>query len=138
MKRKLLGLAALALLAVLARLPHPAREAAQLIPVRAVYLYMDGDALCVETDTGDRGSGESLAEAAEDLAAGASGEIFLDTAEFLILQPGVQVTAEFYELLRPGCGVVYASEPPDIPAAAEYLAAHPPELTLAQLRKERP
>ena len=136
MKRSLLLTAALAAAALLLRLPHPSRDISKLLPVQTLYLYMEEDLLCVETDTGDRGSGGTLASAAENLKSAAPGEIFLDTAQFLILGPDVPITEEFYDLLRPGCRVVYAAEQPDLQEATEYLINHKPKLTLSQLRAE--
>lgn len=137
MKKWLYLIAALSAVGILSRLPHPARDIAKLEPVRAVYLYMDGGRLCIETDTGDTGSGANLTEATEDLRSNADGEIFLDTAEFLLLDTAVQITPEFYVLLRPGCKVCYTDVLPDLTVAADYLSAHPPKATLAHLRAEQ-
>ena len=134
MKKWLYLLGALAAVGILSRLPHPARDIAELKPVQAVYLYKDGGNLCIETDTGDFGAGRNLSEAASDLSANADGEIFLDTAEFLILGREITIAPTFYQYLRPGCRVCYADEPPDMKAAVEYLSAHPPQITLAHLR----
>lgn len=136
MKKWLYLIAALAAAGILSRLPHPAREISKLKPVRAVYLNMEGESLCIQTDTGDSGSGRTLTEAAADMRNDADGEIFLDTAEFLLLSPEVSVTPEFYELLRPSCRVCRAETVPDLSAAAKYLSAHPPKTTLAHLRAE--
>ena len=136
MKKWLYLLGALAAVGILSRLPHPARDISKLKPVRVVYLYMDMGNLCIETDTGDSGTGRSLPEAAADLSANADGEIFLDTAEFLILGREIAIAPTFYQYLRPGCRVCYADEPPDLAAAVKYLSAHPPQITLAHLRPE--
>ena len=136
MKKWLYLLGALAAVGILSRLPHPARDIAELKPVQAVYLYQNGGKLCIETDTGDFGAGENLTEAAGDLSANADGGIFLDTAEFLILDRQIAIDPSFYQYLRPGCGVCYADEPPDLAAAVEFLSAHPPQITLAHLRPE--
>lgn len=134
MKKWLCLILALSAVGILSRLPHPARDIAKLEPVRAVYLYMDGGRLAIQTDTGDFGSGGDLTEAAAELKSSAAGEIFLDTAEFLILDPSVPVGEDFYTLLRPSCKVVFSASAPDLPAAADYLAIHTPETTLARLR----
>ena len=103
MKKWLYLIGALAAVGILTRLPHPARDIARLEPVRAVYLYMERGRLCIETDTGDSGSGADLAEATADLRSRADGEIFPDTAEFLLLAPEVVIAPDFYTHLRPGC-----------------------------------
>ena len=134
MKKWLLPMATLAAVAIFSRLPHPARDIADLKPVRAVYIHMEGRTLHIETDTGDSGAGADLTEACADLRSKADGEIFLDTAEFLILDPKVPITEAFYSLLRPDCRVTFTDAAPDLEKAAAYLAQHPPKLTLARLR----
>lgn len=136
MKKWLLLIGALAAVGFLSRLPHPARDIAKLEPVRVVYLYMDQGRLCIETDTADYGSGRNLTEATDDLRTRADAEIFLDTAEFLLLSPEVAISPDFYTHLRPACKVCYTERAPDLEAAAEYLAAHPPEITLTRLRAQ--
>ena len=134
MKKWLIFAAVLTTVAILSRRPHPARDVARLEPVQAVYIYQKEKTLCIETDTGASGSGNTLKEAAADLKASASGEIFLDTAEFLLLDPSVAITADFHTLLRPTCGVTFTIAPPELQAAADYLTVHPPSVTLLELR----
>lgn len=137
MKKWLYLAAAVAGIGLLARLPHPARDISRLEPVQLVSIHEEAGVLQIETDTGDRGTGKTLTEAEADLRAKADGEIFLETAEFLLLDPAVTVTADFFTILRPTCKVLYVKESPDLPAAAQYLSTHPPALELADLRAER-
>ena len=134
MKKWLIPAIVLGAVAVVSRLPHPARAIADLKPVRAVYIHMEGRTLHIETDTGDSGTGADLTEACADLRSKADGEIFLDTAEFLLLDPKVPITEAVDSLLRPDCRVMFTDAPPDLEKAAVYLSQHPPELTLARLR----
>ena len=134
MKKWLVFAAAVTAVAILSRRPHPARDVARLEPVQAVYIYQKNGTLCIETDTGAAGSGNTLTEAAADLKASASGEIFLDTAEFLLIDPEVTITADFHTLLRPTCGVTFTHATPDLQAAADYLTIHQPFVTLLELR----
>ena len=119
---------------ILSRLPHPAVDIARLDPVRAIYLYMDGAELTIETDSGDSGTGADLEAAYAALRTNAHREIFLDTAEFLILDSDVPITEAFYALLRPTNQVVFSNEKPDLETISDYLTIHPPEITLAKLR----
>jgi hypothetical protein len=134
MKKWLLLTAVLIAVAILSHRPHPARDVAKLEPVQTVYVYLKGGNLCIETDTGASGSGNTLMEAAADLKASASGEIFLDTAEFLLIDPQVTITADFHILLRPTCKVTITESPPDLQAASAYLTVHTPTTTLSELR----
>ena len=134
MKKWLYLAAVLIAAAILSRLPHPAVDIARLDPVRAIYLYMDGAAMTIETDSGDSGSGPNLEAAYAALRTNANREIFLDTAEFLILDPDVPITEAFYELLRPTTQVVCSNKKPNLETISDYLTIHPPEITLAKLR----
>ena len=134
MKKWLIFAAVLTAVAILSRRPHPARDVAMLEPVQAVYIYQKEKTLCIETDTGASGRGNTLKEAAADLKASASGEIFLDTAEFLLLDPRVAITADFHTLLRPTCGVTFTTAPPDLQAISEFLSVHTPKRMLLELR----
>ena len=134
MKKWLVFAAAVTAVAILSRRPHPARDVARLEPVQAVFIYQEDGTLFIETDTGAAGSGNTLTEAAADMKASASGEIFLDTAEFLLLDPAVPVTEEFHTLLRPTCGVTFTHATPDLQAVSEFLSVHTPKHTLLELR----
>ena len=134
MKKWLFLAAAFAAVGILARLPHPAKDISALEPVRLVYVYEAAGALHIETDTDAYGSGKTLTEASEAMRVGADGEIFLETAEFLLLDPDVPVTAAFFDLLRPSCKVFYTKARPDLAASAQYLSVHPPKQRLRDLR----
>ena len=90
--------------------------------------------MTIETDSGDSGSGADLEAAYADLRANARREIFLDTAEFLVLDPDVPIDEAFYELLRPTTQMVFSNEKPDLESISDYLTIHPPKITLAKLR----
>lgn len=135
MKQWLLVTAALAAAGALSRLPHPAVDVAELIPVRVVYMAAE-NGYTIITDGGLTGTGTSPEEAAQALKSNAPGELLMDTAEYLILPPGTAVTQELYGLLRPDCRVVYMEEPPDLETAAELPQVRESALTLAKLRAE--
>ena len=134
MKKWMYVAAAFIAAGILARLPHPAKDISELEPVQLVYVYEEAGALHIETDTGAHGSGKTLSEASESMRAQADGEIFLETAEFLLMDPDVTVTAEFFALLRPSCNVFYTQRRPDLTASAQYLTIHPPKQKLRDLR----
>ena len=136
MKKWLYLIAACTALGILSRLPHPAQNIAKLEPVQAVYLYMEDDILHIRTDTGDHGAGVDLPAAEADLRTNSDGEVYLATAEFLILHPEVPIAEDFFTILHPDCRVSYAESEPDLPAAAQYLSTHTPDLRLVHLRAE--
>lgn len=119
---------------VLSRLPHPAVDVGELEPVQVVAVVWSEGAYHLSADTGASGRGATLAQAAENLSEGATGKVFLETAEFVLLAPGVPVTEEFCAVLRPSCRVSLAPAGTDPEAAGEYLRVHPPGTTLNDLR----
>ena len=113
-----------ALLALGALLWNPAepRDVGKLIPVELVQLSRDWDGVTVRTDTGNRGWGENLEEAMEDLKRKASGEIFLETAEYVLLTGDMlESIPALLGYFRPGTQVYEAPVLEDLEDAAAYL-----------------
>lgn len=125
---------ALVMALVLLISPVPKNDVGELKPVELLYVhYGDAGKLWVETDTGDRGMGETLEEALGDLKATASGVIFLDTADYLILHKNAAfLLPQLWKVLRPATQVCLGNGiGEDTPA---FLAAHKPGVTLNDIR----
>lgn len=136
MMKRILG-AALAVAAVwlMPRLSHPAVDIGKLEPVEAVLLIGTKNGIRLETDTGASGEGKTLEEAVEALREGASGEVFLETADKLLISGDVSsYWPEIYGLFRPNSQVCFANANIDLTEAAAYLEMHPAKQTLAQIR----
>lgn len=113
-------------------------DIAKLAPVEVVWLSERDGRVSLKTDTGDFGIGEDMQAALEDMKTTASGTVFLDTADYLIVEQGCEELLEqAYTLLRPSCMICVAEKMPDLEVAAEYLSAHEPERTLRQYRVEK-
>ena len=93
--RKLISIA---LLALAIAVPLKKLDIAKLQPVEGVALYKEGQQVVLETDTGSRGVGETALEALNDMKEKATSVIYLDTAEFLFVEEGME---RFAEELRP-------------------------------------
>lgn len=107
----------------------------KLEPVRLVYIQQESGKLVIATDTGEMGMGDGFEEALAALKESASAEVFLDTADFLLLDDGcIGVLGETYDILRPGSKVCVADGSVDIEAAGDFLSFHRPGVTLAQCR----
>lgn len=110
-------------------------DIAKLAPVEVVWLSENDGEVYLETDTGDSGKGENVRAAYNNMKASAPGMIFLETADYLILQNGDEhLIAEIYDLLRPTCKVCSAQRIPDMETVASFLSAHKPDLVLRQYR----
>lgn len=135
MKRWIVYIAAAALFAVT---PFRGTDIAKLAPVEVVWLTEKGGQVYLETDTGDKGWGKDVSSALEDMKGAAPGSVFLETADYLIVEKGREgLLGQVYDVLRPSCMVCTAEQMPDMEAVAAYLAAHEPQTTLRQLQVEQ-
>lgn len=126
------------LLGALGLLPFRATDAAKLLPVKTVIVTRSGDSYTVDVGAGVRAVGRSLAEALERLREEVTGEIFLPTADQIVVtEPAngaVEAVAE-ETAFRPAAGIYLTPEAePDPEALGEYLASHPSNTTLLDLR----
>ena len=142
--RKLIRWALLgAALWALGLLPFRSVDVAKLLPVRTVIVTRDGTAYTADVGAGVRGVGRTLREALEALRRAVTGEIFFPTAaQVIVVEPGGR-TAEALEAVagetafRPAAGVYLTPDPaPDPEALGAYLANHPADYTLAELRAD--
>ncbi len=106
-------------------------DIADLEPVEVIALRMDRGRILVCTDSGQQGVGTDLAAAFQDLKHRASGDIFLDTVDYVILGPGCEDLAEpLLAHMRPACRVCLELGQTDLAAAAAFLRIHEPDMTL--------
>lgn len=125
----MLGAAALAAL-----LPSQGTDVAKLKPAELLCVHSEGTELVIQTDTGDKGRGDTAESALEDLKQTADGDIFLDTVEFLLIAENTEYDLnDFAQALRPTVRPCILRGEADLQAAAKYLSAHPLH---ASLRKK--
>ena len=135
MKRWLLYLIVLALCGASA---NRGADIGELAPVEVVWLSETAGQIYLETDTGDMGRGDTLQAALTDMKAAAPGTIFLETADYLIVEQGREVLLEqLFDILRPSCKICVMQSMPDLEKAATFLNAHKPWLTLRQYQVEK-
>ena len=135
---KLWKIALLAAVILLPKLGTPAVDVGRLEPVQAVLLTGTEHSVELRTDTDAVGEGKTLAEAVAALRSGASREVFLDTADFLLLSGEIPSNEALLEAFRPACAVCRTDSDTDPEAAAAYLRQHPPTRTLGELRAGLP
>lgn len=135
MKRWLLYPAAVLLIAAIGWMPFTGTDVAKLQPVELIRISTSGLYTIVETDTGQYGVGENLDEAFTDLKSTTAGQIFLETADHLILGQGMgKLPPQVYDYLRPGCTLCREEGQTDLKAAVAFLRTHEPESTLQNYR----
>ena len=132
MKRILLYVAALALLLLGGR----GTDIGRLRPVELVQMTEQNGLLILETDTGDRGWGMTVDQAVGKLKETTPGHIYLDTADYLLLEEGTEeYLPQLRTYLKKGTGMVYAPKGLDLIETVEYLSVHKPSRTIGKWGK---
>lgn len=135
MKRWLWYIGIVAVIAALSGKPSAGKDIGKLQPIQVVRLTCPQGQVCMETDTGDVGMGENLKSALADMKLSAPAEIFLDTADYLIISPGcMDLLPAVMQYLRPSCSVCLEEGKPDMEQVGVYLQQHAPSITLMQYR----
>lgn len=121
------------LVVLLGTSPFRGTDISALVPVEVVWIGMEESMVHLETDTGHFGEGRDVSAAIENLKSKAPGKVFLDTADYLIVEKGrEELLEQLYTILRPSCMVCCADVVSDLEASVEFLKAHEPRTTLRQ------
>lgn len=100
-------------------------DVAKLLPVQAVAVYTEGDAVVLETDTENKGKGVSIADALADLKENTPAVVYLDTAEFLMVsESAVSEMEEIKNYLKPSVKVCVCDAAGKVKDTAKYLDIH--------------
>lgn len=127
------------LLALGAMLWNPAepKDMGKLIPVELVQLFRENGGVAVRTDTGNTGWGENLEEAMLDLKQKATGEIFLETAEYVLLTEDMEASIPALQaFFRPGTQVYEAPILEDLEGTTAYLGQNKRESPLFRCQEK--
>ena len=135
MKRWILYILIVAALAWLNQKNPGGKDLTELEPVEVIRLIESGQGVTVETDTGRTGSGKDLNAALQDMARSADKRLFLETADYLLVNESATVyLQQLTALLRPSCKVCLEEGYADIGKVAAYLRLHDPKITLKMYR----
>lgn len=106
-------------------------DVGRLQPVQVVVLSNRDDGVQLQTDTADLGTGENVQQAVMNMKEQSSAMVFLDTAEYLLIEPGAEVwLSQLREHLRPSCNLCYVTAAVDPEQAGKYLQQHEPKFTM--------
>lgn len=135
MKRWLWYVAAVVAVAAIGGMPFSGTDVAELQPVELIRVSRSLGTVRVETDTGAFGAGTDLRGAFSDMMETSTGNIFLETADHLLISPAaVDLLPELADRLRPACGICMENGTADLEQAAAYLKTHEPDATLRDIR----
>ena len=104
-----------------------------LEPIQAVWLSTENGRIILITDTDDRGEGKTVKEALEKMKRSSTGNVYLDTAEFLLVSENAQ--AEIVSIkpyLKPSVRVCLFAGQMKLTDAAAYMDAHSVGLSLRE------
>ena len=122
------------ILTILFGLPFREHDTAKLLPIQSLQAEVREGRVRLVSEAGE-GVGENFLQAVEDLRSRASGDVFFDTAEHLVLQDAALLPQILESgLLRPAAQVYFVSELQQQEGLSDYLSAHPSKLTLATLQ----
>lgn len=111
------------------------KDVGKLQPVQVVCLSYADDKVRIWTDTGDAGSGPDLMAAVGDMSAAAASEVFLETADYLLVSRDcLALLQDAAGVLRPSCSVCLMDGQPDMERVGQYLTLHIPQITLMEYR----
>ena len=129
MKRIVLYIAALGLVF----LGDRGTDIGSLRPVELVQLTQQRGMLILKTDTGDVGWGLTVEQAVEKLIETTPGQIYLDTADYLLLEKGTEeYLPQLQNYLKKRTRMVYAEKNVDLEDTAAYLRIHMPSKTIKE------
>lgn len=135
MKRWLYPLVGLLAIAFLSGKGTSGTDVAKLRPVEVVVVTRSEKIIKIQTDTGDVGVGEDLTQAVEQLKTTTPAEIFLETAEYLLISEECRsMVPELMEYLRPSCSVCILEGEPEMDNVGTFLKIHGLEVTLTEYK----
>lgn len=126
----------IAILVGLLLMPMNGTDVGKLRPVEVVCLYEENGEIVLLTDTGDKGTGKTVKLALEELKQTTPGNIFLDTADFLLIREGAEGCLEEMEAyLKENVRICKVGLISDLTQAAKYLSVHKPKMKLKDRKK---
>lgn len=133
MKKWFIYLALFALVWIFPIIPNERISLGELEPVELLYFAKSGQFIRVESDTGSKGTGDSIAEALEDIKQQAKGNILLETADCIVIDKSCVNELESIMLMfRPASAVCVSIGQPDLSDLTIYLRSHKPKISLGE------
>ena len=110
------------ILALLAMAPVKRLDVAKLEPVQTVAVFLDQNEVILQTDTDNKGRGETVEVALQTLEDTTPGVIYLDTAQYLLVtEEAVICVKELRKYLSPSVKVVLWDGEGSVASASQYL-----------------
>lgn len=106
-------------------IPVDSTDVGKLHPVQAVSIGYQNEQVVLKTDTGEIGRGETPELALENLKQTAPAIIYLDTAEFLLVEENaLEFVTAMGEFLKSNVRICMITPEVEVDKAAKYLRVH--------------
>ena len=126
------------ILTLLVFAPVECLDVANLQPVQTVALSIKDQRIVIQTDTKDKGSGDTLEMAIHNLKKNVAGVVYLDTAQYLLVtEETVDYVETLQSYLRPTVKVSLWDGKGSVEKAAEFLEIRRDLPTLRRWDQER-
>ena len=117
-------------------IPAKKMDIRDLEPIQVVWLHRENNHIVLETDTGDRGVGEDVGHALENMKQLSSGIVYLDTAQFLLISENakehiIEIKPYLKEKVR-----MCLWNGGDLQEAARYMQSHKTGIKLAKWEQQ--
>jgi len=137
MKKILVWVLAIIAVSCADMLPFTGTDVAKLHPIEVLIIERDNGIFSVSTDSGITGFGTDIPGALSDLKLTAPGEVFLDTANYVLLTSEcMDVIGTLFVYIRPACQIYLFEGRGDWEKVSKYLESHPSEATLFTYGRE--
>lgn len=112
-------------------------DVGKLQPIEVVLVSKRDDMVMIETDTGDKGIGQSINEAVSDLKQRSPGAVILKTAEYLLVEKGTETfLRDMKGVVKGNIRVCRVQGSADLRLVAGYLNIHRPQMCLRDLKTD--
>ena len=131
MKKVIWLVAVIVTVAITGLLPFAGTDIAKLHPVEVLIVSRSEDGLLLQTDSGMLGTGKNVEEALQTLRLSSEGNIFLDTANYLLISPDcTEEIVTLWNYVRPACQVYHFKGEGKYEKIGKYLESHPSQTTV--------
>lgn len=130
--RKVIWLVAvITTVAITGLLPFAGTDIAKLHPVEVLIVSRSEGGLLLQTDSGMYGIGENVEDALQKLRLQSAGNVFLDTANYLLVATECEEEIRsLWDYVRPACQVYHFKGEGRYEDIGKYLESHPSQITV--------
>ena len=117
-------------------IPRESTDLGKLEPVDTVSVYKEENKIVMETDTGAKGTGESVQAALQNMIDTTASIIYLDTADYLLVRRETEeLIPELGKYLKESVRICRTHAAVKVEDAAAFLEVHTPKVKLGDWKR---